>query len=385
MEQLAKTQVILLMVIASLCIHDVVCLPLPSPRPNPHGSGWVPSGAWSSPAAFGAVNPWPAPAQTGWTDYSVGADPWATQKARYRANPAAWWASASTSGTAAHPSPSATSTTWYQRHHNHSPQPQLPQQQVQYQHGYHHGYQHAVQQQPLTPTIFQYEYHDPAGYFKQYHLEPDQPLVIEMPQVVKKKPSYASLYPWVEKPSYRPVASFQPQPHGGYAGWTRIPVLDEEGGNQWVAWVPEEFGDFVIVRKDKIKPKNKKKVEEEEEEEEPEPPKPKKKKVKTIVEEEAPEEDAPKPKKKTKTIVEEEAPEEERPRKKVKTIVEDEAPPKKTVTKVVTTEENSPPSPTTTTSDTSKVTKTEVIEEASTIPKSVSVLAPASVKDANRN
>ncbi|XP_026280013.2 uncharacterized protein LOC113207595 [Frankliniella occidentalis] len=283
----ALSQCVLLGVLAGLCVHETCGLPrpAPAPRPEPHGSGWVPSGSWSSPASFGAVspvNPWPAPAaQAGWTDYGVGVDPWAAQ-------------------------------------------------------------------------------------------------------VVKKKPSYASLYPWVEKPVYRHVPSYQPQPHGGYAGWTRIPVLDEEGGNQWVAWVPEEFGDFVIVRKDKVKPKNKKKIEEEEEEEEPEPPKPKKKKVKTIVEEEAPEEEPPKPKKKTKTIVEEEAPEEERPKKKVKTIVEDEVPPKKTVTKVVTTEENAPPSTSTTTtsksSDTSRVTKTEVIEEASTVPDSVSVPAPSSVK-----
>lgn len=42
-------------------------------------------------------------------------------------------------------------------------------------------------------------------------------------QVVKKKPSYASLYPWAEKPVYRSVPlhvpaaapSYSPQPQSG--------------------------------------------------------------------------------------------------------------------------------------------------------------------------
>lgn len=62
--------------VAALAALCALCTPS---RALPHGGGWVPSGAWSSPAAFGTVqhvgvNPWPA---TGWTDYSV--DPWATQ------------------------------------------------------------------------------------------------------------------------------------------------------------------------------------------------------------------------------------------------------------------------------------------------------------------
>ncbi|XP_034253725.1 transcription factor SPT20 homolog [Thrips palmi] len=299
--------------------------------------------------------------------------------------------------------PTATSTAWFQRHHQPAQQPlqqlqhlqqhvlqqqhpqqQLLQQPVQYQPAYQPPL-HLYQQQAVAAPqqAFQYEYQN-------YQLEPE--LVYEVaavPQVVKKKPSYASLYPWPEKPAYRSVPlhvpsaapSYTPQHHsGGYAGWTRIPVLDEEGGNQWVAWVPEELGDFVIVRKDKLKPK-KKKVEEEEEEE-PEPPKPKpKKKVKTIVEEDAPEEEPPKPKKKVKTIVEEEAPEEEppKPKKKIKTIVEDEVPPKKTTKTTVTTEEQGEPGTSvkeTSTSSDTRVTKTEVIEQASTMPESVSVPAP---------
>lgn len=103
-----------------------------------------------------------------------------------------------------------------------------------------------------------------------------------------------------------------------YAGWAKIPVLDHESAGQWVAWVPEEFEDFVIVRKEK-----KKKVEIEEDEEEPEPPKPKKKKVKTTIEEE--EETPEEPSKKKTTIVEEEKTE---PKKKVtETKVEEEQTP----------------------------------------------------------